>query len=239
MELTIKKDYDEVCSFVAGCVAEHIAAVPGTLVCLAAGDTMLGVFQKLVELQKQGKVELASADYVSLDEWGGLGYEDAGSCRQVLYDNFYIPAGIPEKRICFFDGKNRDIRAECSRVAAYIEQHGQIGISVLGIGMNGHVGFNEPYTKQESACMTVMLDPITRQVSAKYFGSTVQTDFGITLSISTLLESRRILLVANGEKKVNIVCKTLGDMSSMAVPSTMMRTHANCTLVVDKAACPV
>lgn len=238
MELVEKKDYGDLCAFVARRVADYILQHPGTLVCLAAGDTMLGVFQELVKLGKQGEVNLSSAYYVSLDEWGNLGYETKGSCKQTLYDNFFIPAGIPEDKICFFDGLSDDVDGECKRIADFISAHGQIGISVLGVGMNGHVGFNEPYTKQNDVCLKVLLDPVTCTVSSKYFEKPVKTDFGITISINTLLDSQEILLVANGAKKTSIVYKTLYSMPSMAVPSTMLRSHKNCIFAVDAEANP-
>ncbi|HJD24584.1 MAG TPA: glucosamine-6-phosphate deaminase [Firmicutes bacterium] len=236
MDLIVKKDYSEVCAYTAQYTADFIRRHPDSLVTLAAGDTMLGVFQKLVELGAQGAVDLASVYYVSLDEWGGVGYETKGSCKQVLYDCFFTPAGVPEERICFFDGLNPQAAEECARVAGYVEAHGPIGLAVLGIGMNGHVGFNEPYTRQDSACLTVRLDPVTRTVSSKYFGQATKSDYGITLGMSTLLASSQVLLVANGEKKTGVVHKALNDMPSMAVPATMFRSHKQCELVVDRAA---
>lgn len=236
MKFVEKKDYEQVCIYVAQRVAESIRRHPGELVTLAAGDTMLGVFRELLKLGECGEVDLASARYVSLDEWGGIGYETQGSCKQVLYDSFFTPAGIPEDRICFFDGLNPKADEECARVAAYVDTYGPIGIAVLGIGLNGHVGFNEPYTRQDGACLTVRLDPTTRTVSSKYFGEMTRSEYGITLSLSTLMKSREVILAANGAKKADIVHKTLNNMPSMAVPSTMLRSHKNSILVVDSAA---
>ena len=236
MNIVIKDNYTELASFAAEKIADYIKKNKDVLICLAAGDTMMGVFHELIQLDRQGKVKLSDAYYVCLDEWVGIGYETKGSCRQVLFDNFYTPANIPLDRISFFDGLNKDTVSECNKIADYILSHKGIGIAVLGVGLNGHVGFNEPYTKQNNVCITVALDRITKEISSKYFGKTTETEFGITISIDELMKSQEILLIANGENKAQIIYKTVNDMPSMAVPSTLLRTNKCFNLLLDRDA---
>ena len=161
---------NEVADAVANIVIACINAKPDCVICFAAGETPLPMLKKLVELQEKKQVDLNSAYYVSLDEWWGIGYETPGSCIQVMKDNFYTPAGISASRMVLFDGTAGDAEAEKRRIAGFLEQKGGLDLIVLGVGMNGHVGFIEPGVHSEGACELIPLSETTKKVSAKYFG---------------------------------------------------------------------
>ncbi len=246
MQIIVKKDHEEI----SRTVAEHIAAFinknPGSLINLAAGDTPLRAYEKLIELQRDGGVDLSSAYYVGLDEWVGLGYAVRGSCAQVMQDGFYRPAGIDPSRICAFDG-TADVKGECEKVSDFISAHGGIGLTVLGVGMNGHIGFNEPrYVCDDTnesgdaeeivgLCRIVTLDEVTRAVSVKYFDSPQPVKQGVTVSLETLVGARQVILMATGAKKSEIMNRVINGEKSEAVPASMLKDHQGLVVCVDEA----
>lgn len=236
MKIIIRDSKPDVFAEAARKIKTYINRNKNQLICLAAGETMPGVYSELVGMAKDGEVDLNSVFYLVLDEWVGFGYETKGSCRQILFDSFFIPAGIAEDRINYFNGLESDTESECRRISSLLAGFGRIGLSVLGIGVNGHIGFNEPYTKQSSTCLTAQLDKVTRSVSAKYFGTVTTAKSGITVSMNEILRSHEIIAVVVGQEKSKILYKTVNDMPSMAVPSSLLRLSKNCTIIADSNA---
>ena len=236
MNILIEPGYEGISRKAAEAAAEYINNNPGALICFAAGDTPLGMFEKLIEMQREKEVDLSSVFYAELDEWLGLGYEDKGSCRQVMADNYYLAAGIPEERINLFDGLDDDTGAQCRKMEKWIELHGGIGLAALGIGLNGHVGFNEPASPESKGCFTVPLDEVTRAVSKKYFGTATAAEKGITIGLSTLIESKKLILLASGVKKAHILSAAFNGKKDPSVPASLLRDHPELTVIADKAA---
>ena len=153
-----------------------------------------------------------------------------------MFDNYYTPAGIPRERIEVFDGLNPDLEAEKSRIARWIQDRGGIGFSLLGIGMNGHVGFNEPGAGLPTGCIDIALDETTRRVSRKYFDSPLSVKRGVGVGAGTLKQAGRLILMADGARKAEIVCKTLLEPPTDRVPASLMADHPNASIFLDEAA---
>jgi len=236
MEIKIHESADLMAKSVAWSIAMLIKQNPERLVCFAAGDTPMGILRELVRLQQKGVCDLNTMNYVGLDEWVGLGYPDKGSCAQVLVDNFYAPAGITMERIRLFNGLAKDLALECNRMNDWITMHGGIFLAVLGVGLNGHVGFNEPYTPDKKECIVVDLDGITIAVSEKYFGRNIQVSAGITIGLGMLLNSQNLYVLASGQHKASIIKKAFGEEPSFAVPASLLQRHVNLIVVLDKDA---
>ena len=235
MEIIVKPDAMTLSEAVALRAAEFIKENPGALVCLAAGDTPLEAYRRMIRLQREGKVDLSTAWYVGLDEWVGLGRETRGSCRQVMYDGFYEPAGIPSERVAAWDGL-KDAESEIARIEAWIREKGGIAFTVLGIGMNGHIGFNEPGTGLPEGCIRVTLDETTRRVSAKYFDAPLPVEYGVGVGAGELKKAREVLLMASGAHKAPIVARITSGALDPSVPASMLVDHPNLTLMLDEAA---
>jgi len=216
-------------------VAAYINQNPGALLCLAAGDTPLGAFAELIKMQDAGEVNLSSVYYAGLDEWVGLGPHDKGSCRQVMDDHFYLPAKIPRERIHVFNGL-ADPAAECVAMNEWLALRGGIGLTLLGVGMNGHVGFNEPNGPDTNGAIIVELDDVTKSVGAKYFDKPQPVSRGITIGLATLRGAREILVMASGAKKSSIIQKAFFNPPTPSVPASMLQGHPNLTLLLDEAA---
>ena len=237
MELVITPDYDSMCQAVTDRLIQIISEKPDCLLELPGGDTPLGIFDQLVEAAAAGAVDMSQVSFVSLDEWENLGYETKGSCKQTLYDRFFLRLPIDvERQVCFFDGK-ADLASECRRVDEFVFAHGGLDAAVLGIGMNGHVGFNEPGVDPEQYCTIVPLDPVTREVSVKYFGGEqLNIAHGITLGFKHLIGAREVMLIANSARKAPIVKRIVEGEITSEVPASLMRHAARCTFYLDEAA---
>lgn len=236
MKTHISPDYPQLCQAVAQNVIACVKTKPDALICIAGGDTPLGVFTALVEAQKQGRVDFSRTQFLGLDEWLGLGKADKGSCREMVWHHFFDKLTLREEQICFFDGLTHNPQAECQRVDRYIELHGPIDCIVLGIGMNGHIGFNEPGVSVDNTCHVIDLDAVTQAVSVKYFDTPREVKQGISLGLKTILAAKNIVVMASGEKKAAIVAQTVNHPASRDIPSTLVKTVAQASLYVDKAA---
>ena len=236
MKILIGRDHDEFSEMGAKYVADFIRANPGKLICLAAGDTPLGIYKRLAEMQKRGEIDLNSMYYAGLDEWAGIGYETKGSCAQVMRDNFYGPAGIECGRMRVFDGLAADLEKECKQVSQWVKANGGVAFTILGIGMNGHIGFNEPNTDPEKDALVVDLDAVTADVGRKYFHGAACPVKGMTLGVKTLKAADEVVLAVSGSKKGNILRKTLTEGPSTAIPSSLMRNCSNLTVLTDESA---
>ena len=234
MVINVAEDYKDLSAKTAQKVAEYITANPDALICFAAGNTPLGVFSELVSMQDRGEIDLSACYYIGLDEWVGLGINDAGSCACVMHEALYNY--IPKERVLMFDGLAEDVNGECRRVEDWINEHGGIGFALLGIGMNGHIGFNEPGTPDAEGCFAVVLDDVTKSVSKKYFGRERDVEFGITIGWRTLFNADEVVLMASGSEKAQIVKKSLQGEITPTVPASLMQKHSNLTFMLDKDA---
>jgi len=236
MKILVGKDYEEFAEIGAEYVADYIRKNPGKLLCLAAGDTPLGIYKNLIAKQTRGEVDLNLMCYVGLDEWVGIGYETQGSCAQVMEDNFYALAEIDRNRICVFDGLSSDLESECGKIERWINEHGGIALTLLGVGMNGHIGFNEPYCDTETDVAVVDLDEMTSEVGKKYFSGAACPTKGVTVGVKPLKSASEVILAVTGAKKGNILKKTLTEEPSNAVPATLLQNHPKLTVITDELA---
>ena len=236
MNLIIKDNYDEMSKATGDFVIDYINKKADTLLCIAGGETPYGLFKYLIEASKNGKVDFSKCKFVGLDEWVGLGRKTRGSCQETLYNNFFDLLPIKEDQICIFNGLSENLESECKRVDKFISDNGNIDLMVLGIGMNGHIGFNEPNVPIDTYCHVVDLDPITKDVSVKYFDEALDVKQGISLGMKTINESDTILLMANEERKAEIVRKTVNEEKTPLVPSSLLKDFPKLYFFLDKAA---
>lgn len=216
-------------------IVEYINNKPNSLIEFPGGDTPLRIFELLIEAANNNEVDLSQASFVSLDEWENLDYETKGSCRQTLFDCLYnqLPIDI-DKQVCFFNGK-ANLEDECRRIDEFVAQRGPIDIAVLGIGMNAHIGFNEPGAPI-GYCTIVPLDDVTKEVSVKYFNSQLNIEHGITLGIQHFYEANEVILIANSLKKADIVKTLVEGEITPEVPASLMRNVDNCQFYLDEEA---
>ncbi|HHY82904.1 MAG TPA: glucosamine-6-phosphate deaminase [Clostridiales bacterium] len=235
MNTVIFSNYEEMCKKIAQEIAEVVKAKPNALLCLAAGHTSLGVFDEMVALARDGAVFFDRCIFVGLDEWAGKGIGDDGSCIGFMKANLFDRLGIKDENIVFFNG-NGDLSAECSRVDKFIENNGPIDYIMLGIGMNGHLGLNEPGTSFDLYSHVVELDETTKTVGQKYFSQHTQLSGGITMGMLHFRDAKRVVLMANGSKKAEIIKKLWESEPNEAVPASYLKKLNHASLYLDSDA---
>ena len=206
------------------------------VLCTASGDTPAGLYKELVnQVNSQGKT-ISGWYFAGLDEWVGMNGHDEGSCRFHLNNQLFYPLQVAEDRIAFFDGRKNDLDKECERIDNFIGQHGAIDIAILGLGMNGHIGMNEPGTPSALRSHVTELDNQTKQTGQKYFKEKQQLTKGITLGMATIMEARNIMLLVSGQQKAKMAQRVLEGEISEQIPASWLRGHAGLRVYLDKAA---
>ncbi|MFE7084174.1 glucosamine-6-phosphate deaminase [Priestia megaterium] len=236
MEVLIYEDYNEMSKQSADMVIKVVNEKPGALLCIAAGNTPTGTLRYLVEEEKHGKVDFSNCKFVGLDEWVGMDRDDEGSCQHYLYSEFFNPLTIKQENIYFFDAKAEDLVEECKTIDTFLEEHGPIDVCILGLGMNGHLGLNEPGTPFNLKSHIVDLDNTTKTVGQKYFNETTELSQGITLGCQHFLNAQLVMLQVNGTKKSEVIKKLMEKEISTELPGTVLKQHANSLLLLDKEA---
>lgn len=234
----IFKDSFEASKYCADTLACIISEKPDALICLAAGHTSLEFFNILIEMYKNKKINFSNVKVVGLDEWAGISGSDDGSCEIFLHSNIFDHVNLKKENIRLFDGKAPDLLKECSEIDAHIEKNGGIEYMLLGMGMNGHLGLNEPGVNTESRSHVMELDKVTKKVAVKYFEKMPDISKGVTLGIKNILESKKIQLLITGDKKKDIVKRLFSEGVTNTLPATLLKGHKNAEIVLDgPAAC--
>ena len=236
MKIQVFSTYDDLSLKAAEDLTQFLALTEKPLLCVASGDSPSGLYKKLAEKVKNNETDISNWHFVGLDEWMGMNGEDAGSCRFHLNKQFFDVLQIEEQRISFFDGRTSNPGEECRRVDNFIQQQGGIDVAVLGLGMNGHVGMNEPGTLPVLRSHLADIAPQTQQIGQKYFTDAKILSQGLTLGIQTLKEAKHIMLIVNGAHKASIVEKVLEEKISDEIPATLLRNHPGLTIYLDKSA---
>jgi glucosamine-6-phosphate isomerase len=236
MKIVVNESYDTMSLAAATEVLQLMQALPSPLICTASGDTPAGLYREMVEQVKEKKIDSNDWHFVGLDEWMGMNGYNEGSCRYYIDQQVFDPLNVPIRRIAFFDGTAIDPVRECERVERFIESRKGIDIAILGLGMNGHIGMNEPGTPASLRSHVAELDPMTSAVGQKYFKSKTTLSQGLTLGIATILESKHIFLLVSGEKKASIVSQIVTEEISEKLPGTLLRNHPGLRIYLDSGA---
>lgn len=231
----IEPDFEGMSQKSARLIADCVRARPDALLSLAAGSTAARTFEILHEMAQRGEADFSQARFVALDEWLDL-EDESENCQAFLRKHFYGPMGIPDERITFFDVHAKDLEQECKRVDQVIFDHGGIDCMLLGIGMNGHLGLNEPGRTFNSYAKVVELDPITAQVGQKYFSAGMKLTRGITLGVRHMYESKLVILQAGGAHKKEIIQKMYQTPPTEKLPATVLKLLPGGVVVLDRDA---
>ncbi len=237
MQTIVCKGYEAMSHKAAAEVCAAISKTPDALVSFPGGDTPLGMLQAFVQRVNRGECDIHRANFVMLDEWVTLDESDEGSCARFLQANLFSPLRQNFANVFLLNGKAADINAELQAHDAFIRRFGGLTVSVLGLGMNGHIGFNEEGVDFALRSHKIALSGTTKQVMAKYFGGkSLPLEYGITQGIAQIMEAKTVIVIANGKKKADIVRRAvLGEVSS-ALPASILQKHPNCLYILDEGA---
>lgn len=236
MEILVCKDYTEMSRKAAELAAVCLRETPQGLISFPAGHTPVGMVDEFARMANAGEVDISRARYVSLDEWVGLSDTDEGSCGEFNQTHLLKPLKTPFAGVHLINGKAASPEAERDALLAYLKQYGPLALSVLGIGMNGHLGFNEDGVDFEQDAILIPLSPTTKRVMKKYFGENAHPEYGLSIGIRQLMAAKKVVLIANGENKAEIIAKALRGPVTNSVPASILQNHPCCTAVLDEAA---
>lgn len=236
MKIIIGEDFNKMSKMAADGVFEVMGARKQPLICPASGHSPQGVYKEIVERGQSNPAQISDWLYVGLDEWGGLNENDEGSCLHHLNLDLFDPLHVAREKICFFNGRANDLEKECEKVENFIEQCGGIDVAILGLGMNGHIGMNEPGTSVRSRTHVAKLHETTQNVGQKYFKKKTELTHGVTLGIDTLMDARNLFLIISGTHKADIAQKVIEDDISENLPGTLLRRHPNLRVYLDAEA---
>lgn len=228
----IYRDFEDMSWATASAIAEIVRKKPDALVCLSAGDTAIRTYEILIQMQKNGEVSFDQTRFVQLDEWVGL-EDESHNCTAFLDRHFYCGAGIRKDQIRMFDIHAEDLDQGCAQMEAYLDEHGPIDCMLLGLGMNGHLGLNEPGSAWNSGVRVVELSDTTKTVGQKYFDKAMTLTRGITLGIAQVLDSRCIILQAGGKHKAEIVRRMICEDANVRVPGSVLVSCERAMILLD------
>lgn len=237
MRLLKCENYTELSLKAAQIVAGQITLNPQSVLGLATGSTPVGMYNELVKMYNEKRVDFSDIRTFNLDEYYPISADNPQSYHYFMEENLFSKINIKKENTHILDGKCSDTFAECDNFEKLIAQNGGIDLQILGIGQNGHIGFNEPAENLNLLTHLTTLTESTVRANSRFFDdiSDVPTK-ALTMGIGTILKARKIIILANGEGKKEAVKALLTDSITTDVPASMLKVHSDVTLICDKEA---
>lgn len=236
--LVIKaKDYDDMSAKAANIMASQIILKPNSVLGLATGSTPEGLYSRLIKKYNDGELDFSSIKTVNLDEYKGLTRDHDQSYYYFMNDKLFNHVNIDKANTNVPDGTKEDGDAECARYEEIIKSLGGIDIQLLGIGGNGHIGFNEPDDSFIRDTHCVKLTDSTIEANSRFFASKDEVPkFAYTMGIGSIMQAKKILLVASGKSKAKAVYDTICGPITPKVPASVLQLHPDAVIVADEDA---
>ena len=237
MRIYCEKDYDAMSRRAANLISAEVIRRPDCVLGLATGSTPVGTYKQLVTWHQRGDFSFKEVRSVNLDEYKGLAPDHDQSYRYFMQSNFFDHINIKPENTNLPNGQAADLAAECKRYNQVIHSQGGIDMQLLGMGHNGHIGFNEPGDTFDLETHVVDLTERTIEANARFFATPNEVPRqALTMGIKTIMQARRILVVVSGEDKADAVKAALTGPVTPKVPASILQLHPNVMLVADKAA---
>ena len=236
MLLNIYPDYKTLADQVANEIIAAVRNKAGATLCLAAGDTPRHAYAAVAEKATAGGVDFSRCTFIGLDEWLGIAPSNEGSCHYFLDRNLFTPLGIKPSQVHLFDALSANPESECRKMDDIIRGRGGIDLIIVGVGMNGHIGFNEPGVPVQRYSHVADLDATTTSVGQKYFPEKTSLHKGITLGLQHFLESRTAILMASGSKKAEVIKNALEGPVTPSMPASIVQKHPRARVMLDEEA---
>ncbi|MEH7356082.1 glucosamine-6-phosphate deaminase [Neobacillus drentensis] len=237
MKIIEVKDYKEMSQKAAEYIIEKVSQNPKLKLGLATGGTPVGTYKNLIEDHQKNGTSYQNVTTFNLDEYIGLSGENKNSYRHFMDEKLFNHIDINKSNTNIPRGDCKVIEEECLRYESLLANYGGIDLQILGIGSNGHIGFNEPGTTFTSQTHVIKLAPSTINANARFFkGIEDVPTKAITMGISTIMKSKEILLLVSGENKKEAMGKLLNGKVSESFPASVLKNHPCVTIIADKAA---
>jgi glucosamine-6-phosphate deaminase len=232
MKVVVKKDYNSMCKVTIDIISREVKEKPYLCLCLPTGKTPIGVYEGLL----RRRIDFSRSSFFNLDEFCGISPASPYSFAFFLRFSLLAHINASKNRIFLIDGTAKNIRTYCKNYEKRIENAGGIDLMILGIGNNGHIGFNEPGTPFDSTMGVRKLTLQTRKAYQMWFEDREVPKMAITLGIKSIMNAKKILLLASGLSKSHIVARTLKGKITEKVPASILQTHPNLVVILDKEA---
>ncbi|MCL2334797.1 MAG: glucosamine-6-phosphate deaminase [Endomicrobia bacterium] len=237
MEYIICKNYEEVSLLGAAILAKQINKNPKSILGLATGSTPVGMYKKLVEMHKKSGLDFSEVKTFNLDEYYPIKKSNDQSYDYFMRDNLFSHINIKKENIHLPNGESSDPDKECAAYEKMIADAGGVDIQVLGIGVNGHVGFNEPENELKLATHLTGLTKNTIEVNSRFFKKIEDVPTkALTMGMGTINKAKSILLLITGKSKAPVVKKLFSGVVTTAVPASFLHLHPDVTVLLDEAA---
>lgn len=230
----VTNDFDELSEKAAILFLKQINKKDNSLLGLATGSTPIGIYQNWIRWNQAGMVDFSAVRTVSLDEYVGLPETHEQSYRYFMNDQLFNHVNIDIKNTYVPNGTAQDMDKKTKEYEQCIDMLGGVDIQLLGIGRNGHIGFNEPSSSFASKTHIVDLDDNTRDANARFFSSKDEVPMqAVTMGVGTIMKAKKIVLVANGEEKADALYKAFFEDVTPKVPASILQYHVDVTVVAD------
>lgn len=236
MKIYCEQDYEKMSMRAADIIAERVKNKPDCVLGLATGSTPVGTYRQLVRMFRAGELDFSKTKTVNLDEYVGLAASNKQSYRYFMQENLFNHINIDPKNTFVPDGTN-DPQEECVRYNRVLGGFGRIDIQVLGLGHNGHIGFNEPGDVFVKDTHVVELQRSTIEANSRFFSADENVPLkAITMGIRAIMQAKVVLMIVSGESKADIVKTAFTGSVTPKVPASILQIHPNLILVGDKEA---
>lgn len=237
MRIIEAKDYQDMSKKAAAIIAAQVSMKPNCVLGLATGSSPIGTYDQLVEWYEKGDLDFSSVKTVNLDEYRGLTHDNDQSYYYFMHEHLFDRVNIDPANTNVPDGTEPDADKECARYEELIASYGGVDLQLLGLGHNGHIGFNEPADAYTVTTNCVDLTESTIEANKRFFASADDVPRqAYTMGIGTIMKAKKILVVVNGEDKAEIVAKAFFGPVTPNVPASVLQLHPDVTVVCDPAA---
>lgn len=237
MKLYRAKDYKDMSKIAANIIAAQVITKPDCVLGLATGSTPIGTYQQLIEKYNNGDLDFSAVKSANLDEYKGLTKDHDQSYYYFMNDNLFKHVNIDPANTNIPNGMEPDADAECARYEKVIAELGGVDLQLLGLGHNGHIGFNEPADSFDKITHCVDLTESTLEANKRFFASIDDVPKqAYTMGIGTIMKAKKVLLIVSGADKADILAKSLFGPVTPEVPASILQFHNDVIVVADEAA---
>ncbi len=237
MNLVIEKNYQQLSFLAAQLVAAQINKKKSIVLGLPTGQTPVGMYQELIKKFQKREIDFSNVITFNLDEYCGLSPCHPQSYHYFMWNTLFQHVNIKKKNVYLLNGEAKNIEQECQHYESLINKKNGIDLQILGIGDNGHIGFNEPSLVLKSNTHLVNLSQATIQANSRFFNSVKEVPRqALTMGMGTIMKAKKIILLASGKKKAPVIAKTINGLISTETPASLLQLHKDVTIIVDEDA---
>jgi len=237
MQIIKTKNYEDMSRKAANIISAQVTMKPNCILGLATGSSPVGTYQQLIKRYENGDLNFSKVSSINLDEYKGLPDDNPRSYRYFMNDNLFNHINIKKEQTYVPDGTEKDSTKACAAYNDLINSSGGIDLQLLGLGHNGHIGFNEPADSFEKETHCVDLTESTIEANTRFFASEDDVPKqAYTMGIGNIMNARKIVVVVSGAEKAEILKQVLAGPITPQVPASILQLHPDVTIVADSAA---